>query len=117
MDLLEFPERDTHEEIWILETEDIAWKPCCPPGRHIYAVMTAKWDLVLVGAFGGHVALKTWSVEELVSMGWDGSFKDSHEPAASLSWSADGCYLFSKTDTEDLSTWQDTSSCVIIAFC
>ena len=115
MDLLEFPE-GVHEEFWSLDAANIAWKPCCPPGRQIYAVMTAKWDLVLVAAFDQLAPLKTWSLEELVSMGLNDCFKaHEDEPAVSLSWSADGSHLLCSTDVEPCRD-EDISSCVIISF-
>ena len=110
MDLLEFPE-ELHELEWGLTAEDIAWKPCCPPGRQIYAVMTAKFDLVVVGAFDQHVPLKTWKFEELVSMGLDDRFKQFDEAAVSLSWSADGSYLLCSPMAGE------TSHCIVLAFC
>ena len=94
---------------------DIAWKPCCPLGRQVSAVVTAKWDLVLVAAFDQHLLLKIWSLQELVSMGLNDCFKADDEPAVSFSWSADGSHLLCSTDVEPCLD-EGISSCVVMAF-
>lgn len=70
---------------------DVAWRPCCPPHRQMYALQTAQLDLLLVDA-SQHMLLRMWTIEELEEMA-DMELVDGVDHLHTLTWSPDGSHL------------------------